>query len=295
MTLIQQEPKKIYIRVNAQPITTSWIYHNSDLWLISLSSDWSNWITIADKNMGATTVWSGGDTLTDANCGYFYQWGNNYGFPHSWNVTTSSTQVNASNYWPWNYYSSSTYIVPSNSSYGWDSSNNDNLWGWETWPTTWWWDILIRPIYIPQEYTDTLTTTYNQSTNSTTYYYWEKFTALKSWQINEVWFLHNNTLVWLMVILDVSTNTPTNFSLSTSNTTWGVYTLDTPYNIEEWKSYIIWVKRSSGNNLPYYNVNMWYPITWDVIQYTNWVSMTTSYWVTLQVAGYVFKYIKTLA
>lgn len=106
-----------------------WIYHNSNLWLISLSSDWETWITIADKNLGATTIYNDGDTLSEANSGKYYQWGNNYGFPFSWSVTTSSTQVNAQNYWPWNYYNSSTFITW----VAWDSSNNANLWWWTTW------------------------------------------------------------------------------------------------------------------------------------------------------------------
>lgn len=46
-----------------QPITTAGIYHSPSLWLISLSSDWTNWITIADKNLGATTVWNGTDSI----------------------------------------------------------------------------------------------------------------------------------------------------------------------------------------------------------------------------------------
>ena len=130
MPLAQFEPKKIYIRVEAHPITTPWVYHNSDLWLISLSSDGSKWITIADKNLWATQVYNDGDTLSEANCGTYFQRWNNYGFPRTWSVTTSSSQVNAQNYWPWNYYSGSTFITQE---YSWDSSNNNNLWGWATW------------------------------------------------------------------------------------------------------------------------------------------------------------------
>lgn len=107
----------------------AWIYHNATLWVISLSSDGENWITIADKNLGATTVYNNGDTLSEANSGKYYQWGNNYWFPFTWSVTTSSTQVNASNYWPWNYYSSSTFITTN----WWDSSRNTNLRWWVTW------------------------------------------------------------------------------------------------------------------------------------------------------------------
>lgn len=131
MTLVQTEPKKIYMWVDAQVVTTPWIYHNPIAWLISLSSDGSNWLTIADKNLGATTVYNDGDTLSQANCGNYYQWGNNYGFPFTWSVSTSSTQVNAQNYWPWNYYNSSIFITLSSNT--WDSSNNQNLRWWTTW------------------------------------------------------------------------------------------------------------------------------------------------------------------
>lgn len=116
------------------PIDTPWIYHNSDLWLISLSSDGSNWITIADKNLWATQVYNDGDTLSEANSGKYYQWWNNYGFPFTWATSRSSTKVNASSYWPWNYYSSSTFITSSASSDAyWDSSSNSDLRWWTTW------------------------------------------------------------------------------------------------------------------------------------------------------------------
>ena len=96
-------------------ITPAWIYHSPDLWLISLSSDWTNWITIADKNLGATEVWNIWDELTNANCGNYYQWWNNYWFP--WpetpksDLTISNVQVEDTWYWPWNYYSSNVFIT----------------------------------------------------------------------------------------------------------------------------------------------------------------------------------------
>ena len=113
-------------------ITTAWIYHSPDLWLISLSSDWINWITIADKNLGATQVYNDGEELSVNNAWNYYQWWNNYGFPFTWAVTISSTQVNAQNYWPWNYYSSSTFII-NNTTYDRSSVSNQNLWWWITW------------------------------------------------------------------------------------------------------------------------------------------------------------------
>jgi len=142
MTLVSTEPKKIYLCMDVTPITTSGIYHNSNLWLISLSSDGSNWITIADKNLWATST---DITSTDSYWNY-YQWWNNHWFSYAeaiWGtITTSSTQVNASNYWPWSYYNSSTFITSWSALKGrWDTSNNSNLW----WGTTWTNDAMKWP------------------------------------------------------------------------------------------------------------------------------------------------------
>lgn len=135
------EPKKIYIFINKEVITTPWVYHNPDLWLITLSSDWNNWITIADKNLGATTVfevWSGTTTIngwtsiSEANAWKFFQWWNNYWFPFTWAVNKSNTKVNTAGYWPWNYYNSSTFVYDSNFG-SWETTINPNLW----WGTTW--------------------------------------------------------------------------------------------------------------------------------------------------------------
>ena len=109
------------------------IFHNPTLWLISVSSDWTNWVTIADKNLWATTVYTGGGYSNESNCWWFFQWGNNYMFPRSWATNTSATQVNATWYWPWNYYNSSTFIT---SDWAWDTSNNKNLRWWLTWVVT---------------------------------------------------------------------------------------------------------------------------------------------------------------
>ena len=117
------------VRPTIQPITTPWIYHSADLWLISISSDWSTRYTVADKNLWATTVYNDWDTVSEANAWKFYQRWNNYWFPRSWATTTSSTTVSTSGYWPWNYYSSSTFIL----AYNWFTDNNANL----RWGTTW--------------------------------------------------------------------------------------------------------------------------------------------------------------
>lgn len=126
-----------YIHQPTTPITTAWIYRSSDLWVISFqTSNWV-WISIADKDLWATTVLGKGNG---------YQRWNNYWWIYwtsAWN--TSSTLVDASAYWPWNYYSSDTFIL---TTANWDSPVNNNL-RWATtdtyvarrWPCPEWWHI----------------------------------------------------------------------------------------------------------------------------------------------------------
>jgi len=101
-----------------------WVYHNPNSWIITLYKDSENMITLCDKNEWATTT----DTSSDCSYWYYYQWGNNYWFPTTWSMTTSSTNVDASNYWPWNYYCCWTFIKCGT----WDTSKNNNLWWWTT-------------------------------------------------------------------------------------------------------------------------------------------------------------------
>ena len=109
-----------------------YIFHSPSLWVITIMSrnSWREYITIADKNLWATTVYNDWDILSEANCWKYYQWWNNYWFPWTWAITTSGTQVDASWYWPWNYYSSDTFITWYAD---WSSVRNPNLW----WDTTW--------------------------------------------------------------------------------------------------------------------------------------------------------------
>lgn len=113
---------------------SAWIFHNATDGLISISSDWVTWYTIADKNLWATVVYNWWDAMSESNCGWFFQWGNNYMFPFTWATTVSSTLVDASAYWPWNYYSSSTFIRGI-TLWEWDSPENLNLWWYVTWAT----------------------------------------------------------------------------------------------------------------------------------------------------------------
>lgn len=110
------------------PVTAAGIYWSSWLWLITLSDGAWVLITIADKNLGANAVWNPWDAYTIANTGNVFQWWNNYAFPSpldSTPITTSSSKVDASTYWPGNYYYDSTFRT----GYIWMNAMNKDLWG----------------------------------------------------------------------------------------------------------------------------------------------------------------------
>lgn len=239
MTLVQKEPKyikiwstdakKVYYGSNqvrpVLPITTAWIYRNPKDWIISMSSDWSTRYTIADKNLWATEVYNNWDTLSQANCWNFYQRWNNYWFPFTWAVNKSSTKVSASWYWPWNYFSSDTFIMVS---WTWDSSNNYNLrwyngsvtnrqWPCPTWfhiPTQWEWQNILNvwtslwrwsssswnwvKTYLKMPFAWYLA--YNSWTQNNTWYsigywtsVWHKNNYSYSCSISSNWFTYNNS------------------------------------------------------------------------------------------------------
>lgn len=211
----------------------AWIYWSSALWLISLSSNWQTWITIADKNLWATTVYNYWDTLTIQNTWNMYQMGNNYWFPSTLNssatISSSTTTVNASGYWPWNYYSSSTFIKNS----VWENSGNADLRWWISWIIPWK-DIQIRPeewkpssdviAYFPldskyqlnsYDWTKSLTASGNwysisdncvTFTNTTSYLYvnltqpsgvpYTYFWWVYVWDSNSSIWYQNNTTIW---------------------------------------------------------------------------------------------------
>jgi hypothetical protein len=178
------------------------IYWSRTDWLISVVGS-NDIITIADKNLWATQVYNSWDTFSESNCGKYYQWGNNYGFPFSWSITTSSTQVNAQNYWPWNYYSSSNFITVT-SDWKWDSSWNQNLWGDTTntlvarrWPCAEWYHI---PSSTEFENIYTIWTKLEIATTSL-------YTYLKMWYS---WMRFNTTwnVVWQWTYWAYWTSTP---------------------------------------------------------------------------------------
>lgn len=132
MPLVQKEVKAVYIgsrQVWPEAPYAPGIYHNPSQGYITMSSDGYNWLTIADKNLGATKyLWQSWATDEEIQGNYF-QWWNCYGFPNSGATTTSSTRVDVT----WtsaNGYSSSTFITIV---YNWFTGSDwKNLWWWES-------------------------------------------------------------------------------------------------------------------------------------------------------------------
>lgn len=148
--------QRIYVgstQVRPPKIKSAWIYHNPSEWLLSISSDGTNWITITDKNLWATQVYNVWDTLSDANCGYMYQRWNNYWFSSIGTISTNTnTAVNTSSYSWQNPYSWSPFIVwTSGSPNDWSSNDNPDLW-WDTtntkiarkWPCPEWFHVATQ-------------------------------------------------------------------------------------------------------------------------------------------------------
>lgn len=96
--------------------------------LISILVDTDTYVTMQNKNVGATTVWNTGDTVSSENIGDYFQWGNNHGFKLNSTGDTSSTQVDASSYWPGEY-DSDTFVI---GQINWMSVDNYDLWWAET-------------------------------------------------------------------------------------------------------------------------------------------------------------------
>lgn len=230
------------IRPAEKPITTKWIYHNAELWLISLSSDGSNWLTIADKNLWATKVWD---------YWKYYQWWNNYWWD---DVPTSklNIQLNASAYWPWNYYSSSTYITWQISNW-WDSSNNANLRWWVTWTNEAMRWPCMEWYHIPSmsEFSDLwwiVTALWLTATISTVNSY------LK---LPANWYLHNN---WLQIL---GTWTEGRYFCATNinqRNAWGIYCSSNTVNRKYWlgKAQWLWIRPFKNESRPPYEWETWW-------------------------------------
>ena len=84
------------------------------------------WITIHDRNLWAVTTWAW-TSAPNTSYWYYYQWGNNYWFPTTGDIEKvllySETNIDASDFWLNNPYSSDTFIKWG---YDWSHTWNDN-------------------------------------------------------------------------------------------------------------------------------------------------------------------------
>ena len=130
----------IYRRTSRAWSTESW-----DFEILYIKSPTRTLFTIMDRNLWAIGTWAWSSANLPSYWSY-YQWWNNYWFANTWVITTSSTQTNANGNGPSNYYNSSVFITRTTSPYGWDSTNNYNLWWWEgdTIDSRWQWTDIAR-------------------------------------------------------------------------------------------------------------------------------------------------------
>lgn len=109
---------------------SAWVFWDSANWLISVTWNGTTWYTIMDKNLWANTVYNYWDTCTESNCWKYYQWWNNFWFDYAWPEYTTQVVVDASSYWPGNYYSYDEFFFWD---VDWTDPSNDNLRWWVTW------------------------------------------------------------------------------------------------------------------------------------------------------------------
>jgi len=143
---------------------SSWTLASWDFQALDIKSWKRILFTILDRNLWATSTWAW-SSANLSSYGSYYQWWNNYGFANSGAITTGSAQVEASLYSPSFPYFGYTFIVRKLSPYGWDSTNNYNLWWWEWDSTTarWQWLDLARRGPCPAWYHIPSTLEWNQA------------------------------------------------------------------------------------------------------------------------------------
>lgn len=188
----------------------AWIYYNASSCLITMSCDGNNWLTIQDRNIWATTR----DVKSSTSYWCMYQWGNNYWFVNTWTVSRTTTKVDTTWYWPWNYYSRNCFVYDSTScNLDWSNPSNDNLWGNTTntyaarqWPApSWyhvpsqadiscmvkvmrcikWWDLTLDEV---QQYLFIPLSWYRGYASGCLYCQWSGFGLWMSSTVNWLWY-----------------------------------------------------------------------------------------------------------
>lgn len=153
------------------PITTPWVYHSPDLWLVSISSDWNTWYTIQDKNLWATMS----DTTSKNSYWNYYSW---WALSNRNNIAADTYAV-ANDWEYWNNGNQSIcptwYHIPTKSEWTTIISALSTL----LWIATLNYDYARQYLLLPRAWqmTDSWTTI-EYSETSWWWYYW---TADKSW------------------------------------------------------------------------------------------------------------------
>ena len=127
---------------------------------LELSEIWLTWIYIMDRNLWAEdiAVWTYNQTENSTKLWYYFQWWNNYWFKNtkntypqnSWTQQITNMEHSTNPWGPGNYYYSNKFIKISTLNANRESSNNKNLWWWESsgnpdrnkkWPCPAWYHI----------------------------------------------------------------------------------------------------------------------------------------------------------
>ena len=219
-------------------LTAHWAPFNDIVytWII----DWEEkTVILMDRNMWATMVWAG-ETNSTGSYGFYYQWGNNYGFYYDKPTRTINTQTGTKyindSYGPNNWFYGEEFVnldvtdwlTPSNSNlwwWAWDNADN-NYDNWNKrytrqWPcpkgyhvpSEWEWRKLIR-LFMNNNYPDLAETTIlSDSWISNVWINWWDYsitTAIRDDIVNTFYFPSawraTKTYVWNRQIGETSSN-----------------------------------------------------------------------------------------
>ena len=117
-------------------------WNSFSYWTITIEHNWDS-ITMMDRNLWATT----NNINSSRSYGYHYQWWNNYWF----DLFDESVKddaifrrtVDASRYWPWNYYFDDAFRAIRERPFDWSNPSNNNLrwWSWDSRNNNRWFDL----------------------------------------------------------------------------------------------------------------------------------------------------------
>lgn len=260
----------------------NWIFRNVEKWLITLVY-WNSILTISDKDLWASSTWQDW---------YIYQWGNNYWFNYdvwTYNSWFWTTLVNASYYWPWDYYSSNKPIFCRNSSssfyYIWDSSNNNNLRWWVTW-------VVMVPAELKNAYIGKY---YEWTPNANTVAYYPFKSDLNDYNGTNPRSITRGSATYSNNMVSINTIRHTwNFITGTWDFTINIYInfWQDNFHANFWSDDNYWYPRLRMQKS---NVWLWSPEnswTWYTVDFTSTLNLNKNYLLTITRTGwYIYWYV----